>query len=60
MPPADRRLLRHLVIAVTLKLFALLLLWWLFFHPHPAAREDAATRTADHILGTSPRQGEPL
>jgi len=60
MTPADRRLLRHLVTAVTVKLFALLLLWWLFFHAPPAAREDPAPRTADHILGTPPRQGEPL
>ena len=62
MPPDDRRLLRHLVTAVSVKLLALAMLWWLFFHdPHPThALEDAAANTSAHILGTPPRPGEPL
>jgi len=59
MTPDDRRLRRHLATAVTVKLLALLILWWLFFHGQPRHDDPAAT-TSDHILGTPPRQGEPL
>ena len=60
MSPDDRRLRRHLLTAVTVKLVALVVLWWLFFQEQQAPRGDPAATTSDHILGTSPRQGEPL
>jgi hypothetical protein len=62
MTTADRRLLRHLATAVTVKLLALLILWGLFFHAHHARDtiEDSAVTRSSHILGIAPRQGEPL
>ncbi len=60
MTPDDRRLRRHLATAVAVKLLALLILWWLFFHGQHPTHEDPAAMTSDHILGTPPRQGEPL
>jgi hypothetical protein len=58
----DRRLLRHLVTAVAVKVLALAILWWVFFHDHrpPQALEDSAANASAHILGTSSRPGEPF
>ena len=58
----DRRLLRHLITAVSVKVLVLSILWWVFFHEHHAPRtlEDSAANTSDHILSTPSRQGEPL
>lgn len=62
MSPDDRRLLRHLATAVSVKLLALAVLWVLFFHDAhpPRANEDSAATTSAHVLGTPSRPGEPL
>ena len=58
----DRHLLRHLFTAVAVKVLALSILWWVFFHEHhaPPTLEESAANTSDHILSTPSRQGEPL
>lgn len=55
MTPSEHRLLRHLVIAVLIKLAVLVLLWWLFVRD---ARVDAdAGSVAERIGGTISTQG---
>ena len=57
MSRPEGRLLRHLVIAVALKLAVLAALWWAFVHD---ARVDVdAERAAAHIGMSAPSQGDP-
>lgn len=55
MTPDERRLLRHLVIAVTVKLALLCALWWLFVQPARAPVGDDTT--AAWIARTKAPQG---
>jgi hypothetical protein len=57
MTHEERRLTRHLVIAVAVKLAVLLLLWWVFVHDADVATD--ADRTATHIGVTAPTPGVP-
>jgi hypothetical protein len=51
----DRRLVRHLALAVLAKLLVLLGLWWAFFHD---AREPVdAEGTASHLGAVPPPAG---
>lgn len=55
MTPSEQRLLRHLAIAVLIKLAVLVLLWWLFVRD---ARVDAdAGSVGDRMSGTISTQG---
>ncbi len=55
MTPSEKRLLRHLAIAVLIKLAVLVLLWWLLVRD---ARVDAdAGSVAERMSGTISTQG---
>ena len=47
MNRADTRLMRHLAIAVAVKLLVLAGLWWAFVHGRPDA--PGSEQTADHL-----------
>lgn len=53
----ERRLMRHLFIAVAVKLALLALLWWAFVRDAPVVTD--ADQTAAHIGVTTPRPGVP-
>ncbi|GAA4015699.1 cytochrome oxidase putative small subunit CydP [Actimicrobium antarcticum] len=55
MTPADRRLLRQLIIAVLIKFIVLTALWWLFVRD--ASVTVDAERIADRITATTSTQG---
>lgn len=55
MSPAEQRLLRHLVIAVILKLVVLTLLWWLFIREARVSVD--ADQLADRWSGMGTSQG---
>lgn len=52
MSPVDRRLLRHLALAVALKLVALAALWWCFGRP-TATCGDADPARVQAVAGPS-------
>jgi hypothetical protein len=54
MPPADRRLLRQLIIAVLIKLIVLTALWWVFVRD--ARIEVDGDGVADRISGAASSQ----
>ena len=54
----ERRLTRHLLIAVAVKLAALALLWWVFVRDTHV--EADADQTAAHIGVTTPTPGATL
>lgn len=51
MSPADRRLLRHLLIAVAVKIVVLTLLWWVFIRE--ARVPVDSERAAAHLGGAA-------
>lgn len=51
----EHRLLRHLAIAVLLKLIVLMALWWLFFRDSSVSIDTA--RVAEKIGGAASSQG---
>lgn len=55
MSPADRRLLRHLLIAVAIKIVVLTLLWWVFIREArvPVDSERAAAHLGGAASGPS-------
>jgi len=55
MSPNDRRLMRHLLLAVAVKIAALAVLWWCFVADHRVAVD--AQRAADRVGVTSQEQG---
>jgi hypothetical protein len=55
MTPADRRLLRQLIIAVLIKIIVLTALWWLFVRDERI--EVDGDGVADRITGTTSSQG---
>ena len=55
MSDDERRLRRHLVIAVAVKLAVLAMLWWLFVRG--AGVEVDARRAAAHLGVSAPTQG---
>ena len=55
MPIDEHRLLRHLAIAIVLKLIVLLALWWLFFRG--ASVTVDSERAAEKITGAESSQG---
>jgi 4-amino-4-deoxy-L-arabinose transferase-like glycosyltransferase len=56
MTRQDRRLVRHLAIAVALKLAVLAALWWAFVRDERVSVDAAAT--AAHLGAQPPRIGE--
>jgi hypothetical protein len=54
MTPADRRLLRHLIIAVLIKLIVLTALWWVFVRD--ARINVDGDGVADRISGSASSQ----
>jgi cbb3-type cytochrome oxidase subunit 3 len=57
MKPEDRRLARHLAVAVVLKLLVLCALWWAF--ARDARVNTDAEQTAEHIGVNLTPQGAP-
>ncbi|NMV37459.1 cytochrome oxidase putative small subunit CydP [Ralstonia insidiosa] len=55
MSPNDRRLARHLFVAVTIKVVVLGALWWVFVRDHQVPVD--AERAADRFGVTTPAQG---
>ncbi len=55
MTPNDKRLLRHLIIAVLIKLVVLTTLWWLFIRDARVSVDSE--RVADKISGATSSQG---
>ena len=55
MTRAERRLLRHLAIAVAVKLAVLVALWWVFVHD--ARVHVDPDRAAAHIGASAPSPG---
>lgn len=55
MTPADRRLLRHLITAVVIKLVVLTALWWLFIRDARVAVDT--DRIGQHLGGVVSSQG---
>jgi len=55
MTPNDRRLLRHLTIAIAIKLVVLVLLWWLFVRDQQVSVD--ADQAAASLGMTSSKQG---
>jgi hypothetical protein len=55
MTPNDKRLLRHLIIAVLIKLVVLTALWWLFIRDARVSVDSE--RVADKISGATSSQG---
>ncbi|WP_198139526.1 cytochrome oxidase putative small subunit CydP [Ralstonia sp. A12] len=55
MSPNDRRLVRHLLIVVTIKVAVLGALWWTFVRDHQVPVD--AERAADRLGVTPPAQG---
>lgn len=55
MTPSEKRLLRHLAIAVLIKLAVLVLLWWLFVRD--AGVQPDAGSMGERISGTISTQG---
>lgn len=57
MKSDDRRLVRHLAIAIALKLAVLCVLWWFFVRD--ARVSTNAEQTAEHIGVEMSHQGDP-
>lgn len=57
MTSAESRLLRHLIIAVVVKVAVLAALWWVFVQDHRVP--TGAERTADHVAGSLSLPGAP-
>ena len=57
MNPGDQRLMRHLVIAVLVKLAVLAGLWWWFVRDARVEVDPAGT--AEHLRQTTPEPGDP-
>lgn len=57
MTPTDRRLLRHLVTAVVLKLLVLTVLWWVFIRDAHVPVDT--NRISQHMGNVAPLQGSP-
>ncbi len=55
MTPADRRLLRQLIIAVLIKIIVLTALWWLFVRDARIEVDDDGV--ADRFKSTTSSQG---
>jgi hypothetical protein len=53
--PNDRRLARHLFVAVTIKVAVLAVLWWVFVRDHQVPVD--AERAADRFGVTTSAQG---
>ncbi len=58
MNPDERRLARHLGIAILAKVAGLALLWWLFFSHFQAPAPGAAASPVPHVVA-SPRGETP-
>ena len=56
MPRNERRLLRHLTLAIVVKLVLLMVLWWIFVRD--ARVPVSAESTAAHLGATSTPAGE--
>jgi hypothetical protein len=57
MTPDERRLTWHLALAITVKLAALALLWWLFFREAPVVGDPI--QAASSVEAGASASGEP-